>query len=76
MPSPSPKRGRPSSQHPTALSPDFRKILISRKQVSRLLGVSDRTVDHLVTSGRLPSQKIGDRRMFSLATLFAFAEGG
>jgi excisionase family DNA binding protein len=59
----------------SALSPDFRRVLIDKKQTARLLNLSVRTVDHRIRSGELPSVKIGDRRLISLAALFAIAEG-
>jgi hypothetical protein len=80
MPSPSRSPYRPLSPRQrristSALTPDFRRILISKKQTSRLLGCCVRTTEHLMLSGKLQSVKIGDRRFVSLAALFAFAEG-
>ena len=70
-------RGRPrrklSIRVPRATS-SFLRILIPKQRVAELLCIGVRTVDHLIARGELSSVNIGDRRMVSLASLFAFAE--
>ena len=39
--------------------------LVGRQEIAELLAVSLPTVDRLVSDGRIPSTKIGTRRLFS-----------
>lgn len=71
------KIGRPKKPRrisTSELSTDFLRILVSKNQAARLLGVCVRTAEHLIESGELASVQIGTRRLISLAELFAFAE--
>lgn len=49
-------------------------MLVDRRQAGRALGVSPTTIDNLRQSGKLPSLKIGTRRLFDLADIRAFIE--
>ncbi|MGZ4270839.1 MAG: helix-turn-helix domain-containing protein [Solirubrobacteraceae bacterium] len=45
--------------------------LLSKRGVSTLLGVSERTVDRLVAARRLPAYRIGGQRRFRVADVAA-----
>jgi len=63
------------SQSTTVAEP-IQLLLLTTKQVSEALGVSERTVFSLIASGELPSVKVrGCRRVFS-DDLRAFAKVG
>lgn len=49
------------------------RLLFSRAEVAKLLGITTRSVDHLVASNRLPSRKLGRRRMFHRDSIECFA---
>lgn len=48
--------------------------LIDTAAVAGMLGVSPRTVHDLTSTGRLPSLKIGRRRLIDLCDVVAFVE--
>jgi excisionase family DNA binding protein len=48
--------------------------LLTKRGVSALLGVSERTVDRLVASGKLRAYRIGGHRRFRAGDLAAFIE--
>lgn len=47
--------------------------MMSRRDAARWLGVSQRTLDSLIYSGKMPSRVIGARRLIPLAELRKFA---
>lgn len=49
------------------------RLLFSRREVASLLNLSERSVDYLISSGRLPSTKKGRRRLVSRDALECFA---
>ena len=51
---------------------DAEPRLIDRLQAARMLGVSPGTIDNLRKRGELPSLKIGSRRLYDIADLYAF----
>ena len=61
-----------TTPQPGAMSP----LLVSRRDAARLLGLCQRSIDLLAKDGRLPSIKIGDRKMFRTGDLVNFAEVG
>ncbi|HXM65125.1 MAG TPA: helix-turn-helix domain-containing protein [Candidatus Acidoferrum sp.] len=52
------------------------KLLYSRKETAKLLGVCTLTLDRLVSRGELPARPIGRRVMFSPDALQQFVAGG
>jgi excisionase family DNA binding protein len=50
------------------------QLLLGYSEVARRLGVSDRTARSLVYRGRLPSVRIGTRRLVAFTDLAAFLE--
>jgi excisionase family DNA binding protein len=48
-------------------------IYYSRHDVARILGLSVRSVDHLLSTGQLRSSKLGRRRMVHRETIRIFA---
>lgn len=57
---------------PLAVEP----LLVSEKTTAKLLGISPRTVWALAARGELEFQRIGRRKLFSVKSLKAFADGG
>ena len=54
--------------------PEFMdKLLVSTKEAARLLSLSERSVYFLIQSGRLPSRKIGARRLVPREAVEKFA---
>jgi excisionase family DNA binding protein len=49
-------------------------INLSRKDAAQRLGVSLRTIDYLITEGKLPVRKIGRRTLIPVRTLEQFAK--
>lgn len=45
------------------------QLLVSLREAAKMLGVSQRTTWQLAADGRLPSIRIGSRRLFSPETL-------
>jgi len=48
-------------------------ILVTRQQASELLQLSVRAIDHLIATGRLPSRRMGRRRLVPRTALEQFA---
>jgi excisionase family DNA binding protein len=49
------------------------KILVTRQEAARALAISTRAVDYLIRTGKLPSRKLGKRRLVHVSALEAFA---
>jgi excisionase family DNA binding protein len=49
------------------------KILVSREEAAQLLSISQRGLDYLVTSKRLPTRRIGGRVLIPMADLRKYA---
>ena len=49
-------------------------LAVDTKTASRLLGVSERTVDALAKKGKLVKKKIGWRSLYTMASIKAFLE--
>jgi excisionase family DNA binding protein len=49
------------------------RLLYSRAEAARLLGISLRTIDRLLSDGRIPSSSAGRRRLISRDSLLNFA---
>lgn len=49
------------------------RLLFSRSETALLLNISERSVDYLIATRRLPSTKLGRRRMVSRHALECFA---
>jgi excisionase family DNA binding protein len=48
-------------------------LLVNRETAASLLAVSLRTIDHLITAGKLPTKKMGRRRLVPYVSLADFA---
>jgi excisionase family DNA binding protein len=51
-------------------------LLVDEKTAAELLGVSKRTVFELNEAGELSCKRIGSRKLYSVARLREFADGG
>jgi len=51
-------------------------LLVSRKEATRLLNLCQKSVDLLISDGRLKATKIGGRVMLSMSALADFATAG
>ena len=49
------------------------KLLVSREEASQLLSISQRALDYLVASKRLPTRRIGGRVLIPVADLRKYA---
>ncbi|HMK29503.1 MAG TPA: helix-turn-helix domain-containing protein [Terriglobales bacterium] len=49
------------------------KLLLTRAEAAVALGLSTRAIDYLVHQGRLPSRKLGKRRLIPVSAVEAFA---
>lgn len=49
------------------------KILVSREEAAQLLSISQRGLDYLVASRRLPTRRIGGRVLIAVAELRKYA---
>ena len=49
------------------------KILVSREEAAQLLSISQRGLDYLVASKRLPTRRIGGRVLIPVADLHKYA---
>lgn len=47
----------------------LQKLAVSVRTAADLIGVSERTMTSLVSSGEIPSRKVGGRRVIPLASL-------
>lgn len=52
------------------------QTLASKNDTAKALSVSPRTVDYLVKQGRIPSVRIGSRRLFDLADVIEALKAG
>ena len=59
-----------------AKSDQHSPILIDGRQAAHLLGVSERTLQSLASSGTVPSRKIGHLRRYVVAELHTWVDGG
>lgn len=51
-------------------------LLLSRHEAARLLGISLRTLDHLIQRGEITTRRIGKRVLIARSALESFAELG
>jgi excisionase family DNA binding protein len=65
-----PQRRKPP-QRVTMASED--KLLVSREEAAQLLSISQRGLDYLVASKRLPTRRIGGRVLIPVAELRKYA---
>lgn len=49
------------------------KLLVTRQEAARALSVSIRAIDYLIHIGKLPSRKLGKRRLVPISALENFA---
>jgi len=66
----------PRSQTPFDKKPPVRageKFLLSRQEAAQVLSISQRTLDYLVATRRLPFRRIGGRVLIPVADLRAYA---
>jgi len=50
------------------------KLLVTRKEAAEALGgISTRALDYLIRTGKLPSRKLGKRRLIPVSALENFA---
>lgn len=52
------------------------KVLYSKTEVARSIGVSDRTVDKLVAEKKIRSVRVGSRRLFDIEDVKADLKAG
>jgi excisionase family DNA binding protein len=64
-------KGRRPSQRITVAPED--KLLVSREEAAQLLSISQRGLDYLVASKRLPTRRIGARVLIPVAELRKYA---
>jgi excisionase family DNA binding protein len=57
-----------------AVSPE-NKLLVSRFEAAQLLSISERGVDYLISTNRLPTRRIGGRVLISVADLRKYVRG-
>jgi excisionase family DNA binding protein len=53
----------------TVITPVPAPLLVSLRTAAKMLSVSERTVWAMADDGRLPSVRVGRRRLFSVASL-------
>ena len=51
------------------------KLLVSRIEAAQLLSISERGVDYLISTNRLPTRLIGGRVLISVADLRNYVRG-
>lgn len=51
------------------------KLLVSRIEAAQLLSISERGVDYLISTHRLPTHRIGGRVLISVADLRKYVRG-
>jgi excisionase family DNA binding protein len=49
------------------------KLLVSRREAAQLLSISERAVDYLVSTKRMPSRRIGSRVLIPVVEVRKFA---
>ena len=52
------------------------RLLFSKKEAARLVGLSPRSIDYLIAHGVLETVKIRARRLIKASSLLALAENG
>jgi excisionase family DNA binding protein len=55
-----------------AVAPEY-KLLVSREEAAQMLSISQRALDYLVASKRLPTRRIGGRVLIPTADLRKYA---
>ncbi len=50
--------------------------LLSKAELARALSLSTRTIDHLVAAGKIPSVRVGTRRLFDPEDVAAALKAG
>jgi excisionase family DNA binding protein len=65
---------RPKPQERATVSPE-NKLLVSRIEAAQLLSISERGVDYLISTNRLPTRRIGGRVLISVADLRSYVRG-
>ncbi len=63
---------RRKQPHRVTVAPED-KILVSREEAAQLLSISQRGLDYLVASRRLPTRRIGGRVLIPVADLRKYA---
>jgi excisionase family DNA binding protein len=63
-------RGKPPQRVAVASE---NKLLVSREEAAQLLSISQRALDYLVASRRLPTRRIGGRVLIPMADLRKYA---
>jgi excisionase family DNA binding protein len=64
--------GRRKQPQRVTIAPE-NKILVSREEAAQLLSISQRGLDYLVASNRLPTRRIGGRVLIPVAELRKYA---
>jgi excisionase family DNA binding protein len=64
--------GRRKQPQRVTIAPE-NKILVSREEAAQLLSISQRGLDYLVASSRLPTRRIGGRVLIPVAELRKYA---
>ena len=65
---------RRKSPERAAVCPE-NKLLVSRIEAAQHLSISERGVDYLISTNRLPTRRIGGRVLISVADLRKFVRG-
>jgi excisionase family DNA binding protein len=65
-------RSQPSADKKPAIRAD-EKLLLSRREAAQLLSISQRALDYLVATRRLPTRRIGGRVLIPMADLRKYA---
>lgn len=52
------------------------KLLLTRTEAASVLNLSTRSIDYLIVQGRLPSKKLGKRRLIPREAVERLAKGG
>jgi len=53
-----------------------KKYLLSKIEIAKALSLSTRSIDNLVSSGRIPSVRVGTRRLFDPEEVTAALKSG
>jgi excisionase family DNA binding protein len=61
------------SAHIEAPNEPLTPLLVNRETAASLLAVSLRTIDYLITAGKLPTKKMGRRTLVPYVSLAEFA---
>jgi excisionase family DNA binding protein len=67
-----PRVGRKKPPQRASVAPED-KLLVSREEAAQLLSISQRGLDYLVSSKRLPTRRIGGRVLIPVADLRKYA---